>query len=151
MESKEMCNEIDKNEPRREMKGPFNSNKKEGVDSCDEIEKNEPPHEIKDPLNSNINKEVSKMFNPEIMKKLQNNPKFIEMMKKQEEENKIQNMDPREKLRARLRQKRNKRMSARTKEAEAEANAQEETPVKQTRKPKKPRKPIQSSIVSEET
>ena len=107
-----------------------------GEGTCDEQENNV-RHEMKGPSLFN-NDDISKMLNPEMMKKMQKNPKFLEMMKTQEEENKIKNMDPREKLRARLRQKRNNRMSARTKEAQVQS--EEDSPTKEKRK-KKIKKP----------
>ena len=120
-----------------------NKNKKEGVDSCeescDEYEEQDSRREMKGPSvfnNTNIN-DMSNMLNPDMIKKIQSNPKFIEMIKQQEEENKIKNMEPREKLRARLRQKRNNRMSARTKEVKGE-ETENVTKHKKTRKQKKP-------------
>jgi hypothetical protein len=110
---------------------------KEGIDSCDEHEDQEHKHEMKGPSLFN-NNDFSKNFNlnPDMIEKIQKNPKFMEMMKKQEEENKIKNMEPREKLRARLLQKQNNRMSIRTKEALQDT--ENETKQKRTKKTKKP-------------
>ena len=107
---------------------------KEGVDSCDEHEEHK--HEMKGPSMFN-NNDISKMLNPDMIKKIQNSPKFMEMIKKQEEENKIKSMSFREKLRARLRQKQKNRMSTRNKEAQSEEN-EKSTKNKRTKKVKKP-------------
>ena len=130
------------------MKNSFEETKiineeKEGMDSseetCDEREEDS-RREMTGPSLFNNTNDISKMLNPDMIKKIQKNPKFMEMIKKQEEENKIQNMNPRDKLRARLQQKRNNRMSVRIKESQSEDNTIKQ---KKTRKPKKP--PIATS------
>ena len=56
-------------------------------------------------------------IDPEMIAKLQQNPEFVRMMKEQEAKNMYEKMTPREKLRARLKQKQMGRMNNKMKEA----------------------------------
>ena len=69
---------------------------------------------------------------PELIKKLQKDPTFVSMMKQQEEK-RISDMNPREKLRARLRQKQVNRKTMKVKEELTEGSKGSRK--KQTKRP----------------
>lgn len=54
---------------------------------------------------------------PELLEKVQNDPRFAAMMKALEEQQRYENMTPKEKLRAKLVQKQAGRMNSKVKEA----------------------------------
>ena len=56
-------------------------------------------------------------FDPQMIAQLQQNPAFMKMMKEQEAKMKYEQMTPREKLRAKLKQKQHGRMNGKVKEA----------------------------------
>lgn len=55
-------------------------------------------------------------FDPEMIAKIKQNPQFMKMMKEQEAKMKYEQMTPREKLRAKLKQKQYGRMNGKVKE-----------------------------------
>ena len=62
------------------------------------------------------NIDTTKLLNPDIIEKIKKNPKLIEMIKEKEENNNIEKLNPKERLKARLRQKKNSRCTAKVKD-----------------------------------